>query len=125
MEEVKILLVENESDVAENISDRLRKKGFTISYVLSSKEAFDKLEDFECNIVVFNLKMPGLNWKAFLNRIKEKRPKAKVICIADFSSMSIAVQAKSMGVFDYLLKPIDTDRMIQVIQAAIQKPKTV
>jgi DNA-binding NtrC family response regulator len=89
--------------------------------VLSGEEAMDVLNRRPVDVMVLDVRMPGLDGIQVLKRIKEQRPLVEVIMLTGHADMDVAVQGMELGAFDYLMKPMDIDELLYKIQDAYKK----
>ncbi len=74
-------------------------------------------------VVVLDLMMPGMSGLAVLEALREKHPDARIILLTGMGSVSDGVKGMKMGAFDYLMKPVEIDSLMQTIREAMQKQK--
>jgi two-component system nitrogen regulation response regulator GlnG len=86
----------------------------------SAAEALDAFEDAEPSVLVTDVRMPGQDGLALLNRIKQERPHLPVIVMTAFTDLNSTVEAFQKGAFDYLAKPFDVNAAVGLIQRAAQ-----
>jgi DNA-binding NtrC family response regulator len=118
MERIRVLLVDDEEDLVFTLEERLRMRGIDAEGVVSGSEALTRLEEEEFDVVVLDVKMPGLSGQEVLKRIRKVKPGLKVIF---FTGHGAAIDSdESMGdfAFDYLVKPVDIENLIEKIRAA-------
>ena len=119
---VRILLVDDEIPFVETVTKRLSKKGITISKAFSGEEALMQLErNADLEIVVLDIKMPGMDGIEILAEIKRHYPQVEVIILTGHGTFETAVKGMRLGAFDYLNKPCELEKLIKRIQEAIRK----
>lgn len=104
---VKILVVDDEKDFVEMFSLRLTRQGEKVSVAYSGQEALDLLEKTKIDVVILDIRMPGMDGIETLKRIKAAHPLVEVIMLTGHGSTETAVEGMKEGAFDYLLKPAD------------------
>ncbi|MFH2009006.1 MAG: response regulator [bacterium] len=122
MHDTVVLLVDDEVDFVEIMAKRLRKRNVQVETAFSGPEAIEKLENTEkIDIVVLDVKMPGMDGVEALEKIKATAPLVEVIMLTGHATVDSAVEGLKLGAFDYLMKPCDIDVLMQKLDAARQK----
>lgn len=128
VEPLDILLVDDEPDFVEMLALRLTDDGHRVRTALSGQEALSILDQCdpdqfpEIDVVVLDIKMPGMDGLAVLRQIKSSCPAIEVILLTGHGAVDTAVEGLKAGAFDYLLKPADYEDLTAKLQAAgIQK----
>jgi len=106
---MKILLVDDEKDFVEMLSLRLGETGEKVTPAYNGKECIDILEKNPVDVVILDIKMPGMDGIEVLKEIKKRFPLVEVIMLTGHGTAETAVQGMKLGAFDYLLKPADFD----------------
>jgi len=104
---VKILIVDDEKDFVEMFSLRLNRQGEKVSAAYSGQEALDLLEKTKIDVVILDIRMPGMDGIETLKKIKARHPLIEVILLTGHGSTETAVEGMKSGAFDYLMKPAD------------------
>jgi DNA-binding NtrC family response regulator len=104
---VKILIVDDEKDFVEMFSLRLTRQGEKVSAAYSGQEALDLLENTNIDVVILDIRMPGMDGIETLKKIKAGHPLVEVILLTGHGSTETAVEGMKEGAFDYLMKPAD------------------
>ena len=104
---IKILIVDDEKDFVEMFSLRLTRQGEKISAAYSGQEALDLLEKTVIDVVILDIRMPGMDGIETLKKIKAGYPLVEVILLTGHGSTETAVEGMKEGAFDYLMKPAD------------------
>lgn len=121
MSEFKVLLVDDETDFVIPLSKRLRKRNLEVYSATSGQEALDFLSQSVCDVVVRDVKMPGMDGIETLRRIKEVAPSVEVIMLTGHANVEVAIKGMELGAFDYLMKPVDIDDLLYKLQDAYKK----
>jgi DNA-binding NtrC family response regulator len=116
-----ILVVEDEINIRSALVTMLDKLGHTVQGTATAEEALALLEHSKIDLVMTDLRMPGLSGMEFLRQMKVKWPETEAIVITAFGSIDTAVEAMRLGAYDYLTKPIDRDRFPIVIEKALER----
>jgi DNA-binding NtrC family response regulator len=124
MHPVKILLVDDEISFVKTLTRRLSRRELNIITAFSGQEALAQLEkDSDIEIVVLDIKMPGMNGLRTLEEIKRGYPLVEVIILTGHSTVDSAIKGMRLGAFDYLVKPCDIDQLISRMQEAAEKKR--
>ncbi len=107
----RILVVDDEQPMRESLNDWLREDGYRVGLASSGQEAIDMAQHEPWDVVLLDLKMPGMDGLVALKRLKEVRPEAEVLMMTAYATVETAVQAMKEGAFDYLVKPFDPDEV--------------
>ena len=121
MDELNVLLVDDESEFRETLVKRLRKRKLNAIGVRSGEVALEKLTEIAVDVVVLDVKMPGMDGIETLRQIKDKHPLVEVIMLTGHANMEVAIQGMELGAFDYLMKPMEIDELLYKVQDAHQK----
>jgi len=116
-----ILVVEDEANIRSALVTMLEKLGYQVQGAGTGEEALVLLEHASIDLVLTDLRMPGLGGMEFLRRMKEKWPETEAVAMTAFGSIDTAVEAMRLGAYDYLTKPIDRDRFHIVVAKALER----
>ena len=112
----KILIAEDEEITLNNILDTLQDEGYDVSGTKNGADALMKMEKEHFDLLITDIKMPGLSGVELLEKIKEKYPVTEVIIITGFGSIGSAVEAMKKGALDYIAKPFDLDELTMKVK---------
>ena len=116
-----LLLVDDEADFRETLIKRLKKRGIGPREAGSGEECLTALEAESADVVVLDVKMPGMNGIETLRRIKKQYPRTEVIMLTGHATTQDGVDGIKQGAFDYLTKPIELDHLMGKIRQAHDK----
>jgi DNA-binding NtrC family response regulator len=116
-----VLLVDDEVEFLETLMKRMKKRGVRVSGVKSGDEALVFLSNNPVDVVVLDVKMPGMDGIETLRAIKKRHPLVEVIMLTGHASVEVAIQGMELAAFDYLMKPINIDDLLYKLQDAYQK----
>ncbi len=120
----KVLLVDDEGPFVDALSRRLGKRELTAVSALSGAEALEKLEkDSGIEVVVLDVKMPGMDGIQALKAIKAAHPLVEVIMLTGHATVESAIEGMKLGAFDYLMKPCDIETLVKKVQEAKEKKR--
>ena len=118
----KVLVAEDEKITLKHLLYTLQQEGYDVQGVPDGKEAQKKMESGYYDVLIADIKMPGLTGIELLETIKEKRLETEVIIITGFGSIGSAIDAMKKGAYDYITKPFDLDEIILKVKK-IQEQK--
>ena len=121
MDSMKVLLVDDEVEFLETLLKRLAKRNITATGVESGEKALEALENHDVDVVVLDVKMPGMDGIETLREIKNRSPIVEVIMLTGHANLEVAIQGMEYGAFDYLMKPISIDELLYKLEDATQK----
>jgi DNA-binding NtrC family response regulator len=120
-EQVSILIIDDEKVVRDSLTKWFREDGYKVEGAENAAEALKKLQNFKWQILLLDIKMPGMDGMELQQRIKELDPTATIIFITAHASVDTAVRALKEGAFDYITKPIDPDHLSHLVINAIKQ----
>jgi DNA-binding NtrC family response regulator len=121
MSELTVLLVDDEEEFLSTLLKRLRKRDLQAHGASSGEEALALLDEHPVDVIVLDVKMPGMDGIQALREIKKRDPLIEVIMLTGHASMEVAIEGMELGAFDYLMKPINIDDLLYKIQDAHKK----
>jgi DNA-binding NtrC family response regulator len=116
-----VLLVDDEPEFVETLVKRLKKRNLPVKGVGSGEAALQCLLEQPFDIVVLDVKMPGMDGVETLREIKKLYPLVEVIMLTGHASMEVAIEGMELGAFDYLMKPMNIDELLYKLQDAYKK----
>jgi DNA-binding NtrC family response regulator len=119
----KILLVDDEVVFTTNMSKLLTNRGYRVTSVNSGDAAIQALEKENYDVVVLDLKMPGMDGIATLKEIKKLGLFTETLILTGHGSMDTAFKAIEMGAYDYVTKPCEIAELVAKIEAADARKK--
>ena len=117
----RVLLVDDEEDFVEMLSLRLQEAGEKVSAAYSGEECLDTLAKTHIDVVVLDIKMPGMDGMETLVEIKKRFPLVEVIMLTGHGSAETAVEGMKLGAFDYLMKPAEFEELTAKLQRARER----
>ncbi len=123
--DAKILLVDDEEEFCNLLSERLRNRGMKVDAVNSGEDAVSKVENESFDAIIVDLSMPGIDGLETLRRIKEKRPDLEVIMLTGHATVQNSIEAMKLGADDLLEKPVDLNSLMEKIKEAKHKRMVV
>ena len=121
MQSMNILLVDDEVETSEILSLRLKRRNINSKIASTGEEALESLKNEEFDIVLLDMKMPGMDGMEVLRRIKQDFPDIEVIIISGHANLEVAAACMEKGAFDYQLKPIDLENICHKLEDAYRQ----
>ncbi len=118
----KVLLVDDEKEFVHTLSERLQTRNIESTVAYGGEEALVKVETEEPEVMVLDLRMPGIDGLEVLRRVKAGHPVTEIIILTGHGSDTEERLAFELGAFAYLRKPVDINVLIETMQAAHRKP---
>ncbi|MFC1540373.1 response regulator [Gemmatimonadota bacterium] len=118
MEPVRVLIVDDEEELTSALEERLNLRGFQARGVNTGAEALAWLEETPCDVVLLDVKMPGLGGLEVIKRIKNVYPQLEVILLTGHGSAQDAERGMELGAYDYLMKPLKIEVLAQLLVTA-------
>ena len=115
-ENIKVLLVDDEEEFVRTLSERIQLRDIGSKVVLDGEKAVESLEEEIPDVMVLDLKMPGMNGIEVLKKVKEAYPQVKVVMLTGHGSEKDEEEARKLGAFDYLQKPFGLELIIDSIK---------
>ena len=125
MKLAKILFVDDETVYAENMAKLLNNRGYRVVTANSGDQALDRLEEEEFDVIVLDLKMPGLDGIGTLREINNRDLLTETLILTGHGSIDTALEATKMGAFDYLTKPCEVQDLVEKIEEAWNRKSVV
>ncbi|WP_035216050.1 response regulator [Desulfobulbus elongatus] len=118
---IHLLLVDDESEFKEVMQRHLSRMGIRLSVSECCLDALELLEAQPIDVVIMDMNMPGMDGIQCLRKVKERWPRTEVIILTGHASVKSGIEGMESGAFDYCLKPIDIQELIEKIELAAQK----
>jgi DNA-binding NtrC family response regulator len=112
---IKILLVDDEKDFVETLAERLELRDFEVTTALNGIDAIKIVEEQEFDVIFLDVKMPGKDGIETLKEIKKLKPLPQVIMLTGNATVETAIEGMKVGAFDYIMKPVVTEDLIELI----------
>ncbi len=125
MSKAKILVVDDEKGMRDFLEIMLKREGYAVDISPSAKDAIQYIKHKSCDLVITDIKMPGVGGIGLLKAIKEITPETVVIMITAYASVDTAVEAMKLGALDYFTKPFQVDDIKMRINMALDRKKLV
>src|SRR5712671_6445758 len=114
-----LLLVEDEAPLRQAIADQLGDRGYQVEQAESGEAALARLAEFAFDIIVTDLRLPGVDGRVVLEAALERYPEIIAIIITGFGTVKDAVNAIKQGAADFITKPFQFDALLHVLHSAL------
>ncbi|MBM3813499.1 MAG: sigma-54-dependent Fis family transcriptional regulator [Acidimicrobiia bacterium] len=121
LDRFSILVVDDEAVVRDSLQEWFSQEGYQVEAAASAPEALTALAKSEFDLVIADIRMPGMDGVELLEKIQAEKLEAAVILITGYASVESAVRALKLGAFDYLTKPFDPDDLSAVVRNALER----
>jgi two-component system OmpR family response regulator len=118
MADLKLLLVDDEQEFIEPMAARLTRRRLICKTAQSGEEALNSLRQEHFNCAVVDVMMPGMDGLELLRRMRRDYPEVAVILLTGHASVELGVQGMELGAFEYLMKPVELDELLDTIRRA-------
>lgn len=121
MKKLRLLLVDDEKEFVGTLADRLKMRDLEATVAHDGEEALSAVEKEEPDVIVLDVKMPGMDGIEVLRRVKDAYPNVEVIILTGHGSEKDEEAARRLGAFDYVKKPADLDTLVPRIKNAFKQ----
>jgi len=118
MDPFNVLLVDDEGEFLDTLVKRIQKRNVNATGVNSGEDALAFLEKNPVDVVVLDVRMPGMDGIETLRVLKRQYPLTEVIMLTGHASLEVAIEGMELGAFDYLMKPVEIDDLLYKLQDA-------
>lgn len=123
MEKFRVLVVDDEDDFRNTLIKRLETRKVLVTGVAGGDEALSLLKEQDFDVVVLDVKMPGKDGIETLQEMKKLKPQLEIILLTGHASVESGIQGMRLGAFDYIIKPIPLDELLDKMQQAFDRKK--
>ena len=120
MKKASILIVDDNEGILETLSAILEEKGYRTDTAKNGKEAIEKSKTNFYNLALLDIKLPDIEGTKLLTKMKETKPKMVKIMITGYASLQNAVEALNLGADAYVMKPVDPENLLGVINEKLK-----
>lgn len=114
----RVLIVDDEVELVSALEERLALRGFRASGVTTGAEALLRVAEGAYDVVLLDVKMPGLGGLQVIQTIKTEHPDVQVVLLTGHGSAQDAAEGMRLGAFDYLMKPVTIGNLVRILHAA-------
>ena len=117
----RLLIVDDEKDFVEALAERLVIRDYDATTSMDGRDAIEKAKRYNFDVVILDVKMPGMDGVEVLREIKGIKPLTEVIMLTGHATVDSAIEGMKLGAYDYLMKPCETEDLIDKIEKAYEK----
>ena len=118
---INILIVDDETDFVETMVKRFRIRKMPVASAASGPEALQIMAQQDFDVVILDVRMPGMDGLEVLRQIRNRSPLTEVIMLTGHASLDAGMQGMSLGAYDYVLKPADFDDLLDKVRKAYER----
>ncbi len=118
-----LLLVEDEAPLRQAIAEQLSDRGYHVEQADSGEAALARLADFAFDIIVTDLRLPGIDGAAVVDAAVERYPQIVAIVVTGYGTVKDAVEAIKRGAWDFVSKPFQIDELLHVLDSALEQQR--
>jgi len=123
MKEFHVLVVDDEQEFRELTVKRLEKRGLKVEGAESGQRALEILEHSRTDVVLLDVKMPGMDGIETLRQIRILKPLVEVVLLTGHASVDSGIEGMKLGAFDYLMKPIELEPLLEKLADAYERKR--
>ena len=117
----RLLIVDDEEEFVQALSERLIIRDYDVTTSLDGDDAIEKVMKYNFDVIILDVRLPGIDGVDVLKRIKEIKPISEVIMLTGHATVETAIEGMKFGAYDYLMKPCETEELISKITGAHEK----
>jgi DNA-binding NtrC family response regulator len=119
--DIKILLVDDEKEFIDTLSERIKMRELEPDVAMNGEEALKLVSDQIPDVMVLDLRMPGIDGMEVLRRVRKEYPDVQVIILTGHGTKKDEKEARKLGAYEYLQKPVDIDKLVKTIKKAYKR----
>jgi len=123
VEKGSVLVVEDENILRDSLKDWL-KDNYNVTTAVDGNEALELIQEQDFDVLIVDVRLPGKNGIQVLREAREIRPQIQSIIITAYPSVELAVEAMKLGAVDYLIKPIEPNKLERLVLGMLTKAKS-
>ncbi|MBZ0292166.1 MAG: response regulator transcription factor [Anaerolineae bacterium] len=124
-ESAHVLVVDDEGAIRYSVSKTLQRVGYNVAEAASGEEALESIRNQRYDVILTDIRMPGITGVELLKRIKDLAPDAIVILMTGYASLGTAVEALRLGAHDYLIKPSSSQDIRQSVSRGVERARNL
>jgi len=118
---IKILLVDDEQEFVKTLAERIQLRDLGSDIALNGEEALELVKDQVPDVMVLDLRMPGIDGMEVLKRVRKEYPEVQVIILTGHGTHKDEKEARKLGAYEYFQKPVDVDKLVKTIKDAYKR----
>ena len=120
----KILIVDDQPGIRQLLSEILKEEGYAIHNAINGMEGINKFEEIKPDVILLDMKMPGMDGIEVLDEIKKLSSDAKVIVMTAYGELEPINHARRLGAYGYVSKPFDVVNLCQIIKTVVNESRS-
>lgn len=117
----RVLIVDDEEEFVQTLSERLTLRDYDVTASQSGEDALSRLKQYNFDVVILDVRMPGIGGIETLREIKSLKPLTEVILLTGYGTVETAIEGMKQGAFDFLLKPCKIEELETKIKKAFER----
>lgn len=117
----RVLIVDDEEEFVQALSERLTIRDYDVTTSLTGEEAIEKLKHYNFDVIILDVRMPGMDGVEVLREIKRIKPLTEVIMLTGHATVEAAIEGMKLGALDFLMKPCEIEELVAKINKAYEK----
>jgi DNA-binding NtrC family response regulator len=114
----RLLIVDDEEQFVEALSERLSLRSYDVTTSLTGEDAIEKITNYNFDVVILDVRLPGMEGTEVLRKIKNLKPLTEIIMLTGHGTVEMAIEGMKLGAFDFLMKPCETEDLTEKINKA-------
>jgi DNA-binding NtrC family response regulator len=114
----RLLIVDDEEQFVEALSERLSMRDYDVTTSLTGEDAIEKITNYNFDVVILDVRLPGIDGTEVLQEMKNLKPLTEVIMLTGHGTVEMAIEGMKLGAFDFLIKPCETEDLTEKIDKA-------
>jgi DNA-binding NtrC family response regulator len=114
----RLLIVDDEEQFVEALSERLSMRDYDVTTSLTGEDAIERINNYNFDVVILDVRLPGVEGAEVLREIKNLKPLTEVIMLTGHGTVEMAIEGMKLGAFDFLIKPCETEDLTAKIDKA-------
>jgi len=119
-DKIRLLIVDDEKEFLDTIAERLEMRNFNVIKASQGEEAIKAANEKKFDLAILDFKMPGMNGKQVLEILKREHKYLEIIVLTGYSSIESAVECTKLGAFDFLTKPYNFEKLLDILRRAYE-----
>ena len=121
MKKIKLLLVDDEENFVNTLAERLKMRDVPSKVVYSGEEALEAVKSEVPDVVVLDLRMPGIDGMEVLRKVRQTNPDVRIVILTGHGNEAVEEEAKKLGAFHYHKKPVEIDELLGTVKKAYRE----
>lgn len=114
----RVLLVDDDEQFVQNLAERLALRDYDVTSAFSGEDAVERVKGYNFDVIVLDVRMPGIDGVEALREIKNTKPLTEVIMLTGYATVETGIEGMKLGAFDFLMKPCETSELVAKINNA-------